>query len=83
MGVEKDAFDLGFTISSLKFLDNFTSVCAVNLDNVASLRCRRNKCTIWINSNGAHFRIMSWNDQVNRLVNNVIQHLERPLILMW
>ena len=68
--MEQDVVNFSFAITSLEFLDDLASIGAINFDNMASFRSRCNKRSIWIDSDGADLGVVSWNDQVNGLVND-------------
>ena len=68
--MEQDVVNFSFAITSLEFLDDLASIGAINFDNMTSFRSGCNKRSIWIDSDGADLSVVSWNDQVNGLVND-------------
>lgn len=61
--------DCGF-VSSLQFLDNFTGVCAVDLDDMSTLRSGGNQSTVWVDGDGTDLSVMCWDYEINTFVDD-------------
>lgn len=68
--MEHNRSNVSFTIASLQLLDAVTSISAKQFDNVTSATGRCEQCSVWVDSKGSNFSIVSWNEKVNTLVHD-------------
>lgn len=63
--VKNNTGNLGLTVSSLQLLHNFSSVSAVDFDDVSSLGSGGYKGSVWVHCHSSDLCIVSWDDQVD------------------